>query len=150
MARIAHGDIARAEQDHARATFSTKLHPDDARLRPGDPPMSLARRVRAFAPEPGAWLDVGGERLHVLAAEPGSATSPGAPPGTILDVDRARGVEIALASGSLWLSRVKPPSRKAMTAADYVNGRRLRKGDRLELGATASTRAAHSGREESA
>jgi methionyl-tRNA formyltransferase len=147
MERIARGDIVRTEQDHARATFTAKMGPRDARLLPGDAPASLARRVRAFAPEPGAWLDVDGERLLVLAAEAGSATPPPAPPGTLLGIDKTRGVEIALPSGSLWIARVKPSGRKAMAAADYVNGRRLKKGDRLELGSDASSRAAHSGGE---
>jgi methionyl-tRNA formyltransferase len=133
MARIARGEIVREEQDAARATLTSKLRPSDARLSPSDPPASLARRVRAFSPEPGAWLDLEGERLLVLAAAPGLETPPGAPPGTILGIDRARGVEVALPSGSLWLVRVKPPGRKAMGATDYVNGRRLRVGNQLPL-----------------
>jgi methionyl-tRNA formyltransferase len=133
MERIARGEIVRVEQDAARATLTSKLRPADARLAPSDSPVLLARRVRAFSPEPGAWLDLEGERLLVLAAAPGLEQTPESSPGTILGIDRARGVEVALPSGSLWLVRVKPPGRKAMTAADYVNGRRLRVGDHLPL-----------------
>jgi methionyl-tRNA formyltransferase len=138
MERIMRGEIVREEQDSSRATITTKLAQKDARLSISDSPQSLARRVRAFSPEPGAWLDVAGgegasQRLIVLAAAPGAERQPDASPGTIVNIDRARGVEVALPSGSLWLVRVKPTGRKAMSATDYVNGKRLRVGDRIPL-----------------
>jgi methionyl-tRNA formyltransferase len=140
LERIERGEVAREEQDAARATPAPKLGAGDARLSPSEPPGALARRVRAFAPEPGAWLDLGGggERLLVLAAAPGSDAPHGAPAGTILGIDRSRGIEIALLLGSLWLTRVKPPGRRAMSGAEYANGRRLRKGDRLPIVAEAN------------
>jgi methionyl-tRNA formyltransferase len=132
--RIERGEIARAEQEHARATLAPKLRAADARLSLSDAPEAIARRVRALAPEPGAWLDLGaGGRLLVLAAAPGSATSSGAATGTVLAVDRARGVEIALPTGSLWLSRVKPAGRQAMAASDWANGLRLKPGARVPI-----------------
>jgi methionyl-tRNA formyltransferase len=145
--RIGRGEMVRAEQHPARATVTRKLGAADARLRPEEPPDVLVRRVRAFAPEPGAYLlleapGVPGaldgtpapERLLVLEAAVGSSAPREEPPGTVLGVDRARGVEIALPAGSLWLKRVKPAGRRAMDGAEYANGRRLRAGSRLALG----------------
>ncbi len=147
--RIERGEMVRAEQDAARATVTRKLGAADARLRPEEPPEALVRRVRAFAPEPGAYflleahaapgapgaLDVPApDRLLVLEAAVGSSAPREEPPGTVLSVHRGRGVEIALPAGSLWLKRVKPAGRRAMDGAEYANGRRLRAGSRLVLG----------------
>jgi methionyl-tRNA formyltransferase len=142
--RIERGDIVRTEQDAARATLTRKLSAADGRLRPEETPVALARRVRAFSPDPGAYFllagtgaGAGAERLLVLEASPGSGESgapPRAPLGTILGIDPARGIEIALPGGSLWLTRVKPAGRRSMSGAAYANGRRLREGDRIPLG----------------
>lgn len=140
--RIGRGEMVRAEQDAARATVTRKLGAADARLQPEEPPEALVRRVRAFAPEPGAYFLLGtpeapaAERLLVLEAAAGTSAPREEPPGTVLAVDRARGVEIALPAGSLWLKRVKPAGRRAMDGAEYANGRRLRAGSRLPLGVT--------------
>ncbi len=140
--RVGRGEMVRAEQDAARATVTRKLGAADARLQPEEPPEALVRRVRAFAPEPGAYFLLGtpeapaAERLLVLEAATGSSAPREEPPGTVLAVDRARGVEIALPAGSLWLKRVKPAGRRAMDGAEYANGRRLRAGSRLPLQVT--------------
>jgi len=134
--RIEAGRIERVDQDPARATIAPKLRPADARLDPRDPPEALARRVRAMAPEPGSYfalLPPEPDRLLVLGAEPGSTSAEAPSTGTVIAVDRSRGLEIALVTGSLWLTRVKPPGRKEMPGAAYANGKRLKPGDRLPL-----------------
>jgi len=131
--RIERGDAPRTQQDPARATMARKLRSEDARLSIDETPAALSRRVLAFAPDPGAYLALGPERLLVLAANPGEDSAPDALPGTILRIDRERGIEIAITRGSLWLRRLKPAGRKAMTGAEYANGKRLKAGDRLPL-----------------
>jgi methionyl-tRNA formyltransferase len=142
--RIERGEIVKTPQDPARATLAPKVRAAEARLRLTEPAETLARRVRAYAPEPGAYLALSGGRLLVVAAAPGESAASatpgasvgagaGAPAGTILRVDPARGVEVALAAGSLWLRRVKPAGRREMAAADYANGARLKPGARLPL-----------------
>ncbi|MEK7315950.1 MAG: hypothetical protein AAB011_07210, partial [Candidatus Eisenbacteria bacterium] len=145
------GVATRREQDHARATYAPKLRTADARLTFTDPADLLARRVRAYTPEPGAWLDLESGRLVVLAAsaadEAGAPSDPSAPraidslpapPGTVRAIDRARGLGVACGQGTLWLTRVRPAGRKEMSGADYANGARLRAGSLLPPhGATA-------------
>jgi len=132
--RIERGERIREAQDPTRATYARKIRAEDARLPIAEAPALLARRVRAYAPEPGAYLALETGRLLVLAASPGrDAPAEGAAPGTVLRLERERGLEIALPLGSLWLRRVKPEGRKAMAAPDYANGARLRAGGRLPL-----------------
>ena len=98
------GVATRREQDHARATYAPKLKTADARLTFADPADLLERRVRAYMPEPGAWLDLESGRLVVLAAsaadaarEPSDPSAPRAldslpaPVGTVRSIDRRRG-----------------------------------------------------------
>ncbi len=142
--RIERGEIVKQAQDSARATLAPKVRAEDARLRLEEPAALLARRVRAYAPEPGAYLPLEGGRLLVLAAEAGNSAAAaggvapgGAAAGTVLRVDPARGLLVALADGALWLRRVKPAGRREMSATDYANGARLKPGTRLPLEAAA-------------
>jgi methionyl-tRNA formyltransferase len=132
---IERGEIVRLAQDSARATYSGKLTREDARLSLTEDPLAFARRVRAFAPRPGAFLALeGGDTLLVLAGSPGrSSHGEDLAPGTVLALDPGRGIELALARGSAWLTRVRPGGRKEMGGFDYANGARLRAGSRLEV-----------------
>lgn len=145
LERIEGGEIARTPQDSARATLAPKIRSEDARLRLDESAPLVARRVRAYTPEPGAYLALRTGRLLVLSAEAGDAGAPasgdgavtgegpGQAPGTILRVDPSRGLLIALAKGTLWLRRVKPAGKREMAAADYANGARLKPGAMLPL-----------------
>ena len=127
--RIERGDVTRHEQDASHATYAPKLHRDAGFLSFDQPPEELARRVRAFTPEPGAYVPLAKGRLLVLAA---AADGDGrAAPGTVLAVDPEKGIRIAVTAGSLWLGRVRPSGRRDMTGFEYANGARLKPGSIL-------------------
>lgn len=132
--QIERGEIVRTPQDSSQATLAPKVRALDARLRLDESAELLARRVRAYAPEPGAYVPLAAGRLLVLAATPGEAAPAQiAASGTVVRVDPARGIEVALAAGTIWLRVVKPAGRREMNAADFANGARLRAGSKLPL-----------------
>ncbi|HET9252758.1 MAG TPA: methionyl-tRNA formyltransferase [Candidatus Eisenbacteria bacterium] len=134
--RIERGEIERREQDASRATYAPKIASGEGRLPADLGPEDLARRVRAFTPDPGAYFELLEGRLLVTEAEPGSldgAGIAGAAAGEVRSVHRERGIEIALPKGSLWLRRVRPAGRREMSGFEYANGARLRPGARLPL-----------------
>ncbi len=140
LARVERGEAIRDAQDSSRATYAPKITRESTRLSLRDDPVLFSRKVRAFSPKPGAHLALGsGDSLQVLAATPGGAPAPGsavasgsAPlPGTVLALDRERGLQVALGQGSVWLRRVRPGGRKEMGGQDYANGARLTPGARL-------------------
>ncbi|TMQ64784.1 MAG: methionyl-tRNA formyltransferase [Candidatus Eisenbacteria bacterium] len=130
IARIERGDAARREQDPAGATYAGKIAPDAGRLTLDRSAGELVRRVRAFTPDPGAYVPLGAERLAVLSAEADAGTDADAdaPQGTVIALDRVKGIRIALAEGSIWLRRVRPSGRREMSGFDFANGARLRPG----------------------
>jgi methionyl-tRNA formyltransferase len=132
LTRIDRGEMVREAQDAALATYAPKLAREDSRLSLRDEPSAFLRRVRAFAPMPGAHLELIQGGLQVLAASPGSSAM-GRAPGTVLTLDRARGLETAVGGGSVWLRTVRPSGRKEMTGFDYANGARLAPGSLLPV-----------------
>ena len=131
LARIGRGEIVREAQDSSRATYAPKFGREDARLTLDQDAASFTRMVRAFAPEPGAFLDLERDVLQILAASPGPSGAAGEVeglPGAVLGADRERGLHLSLGSGSVWLRTVRPSGRKAVSGYDYANGARLKPG----------------------
>ena len=55
-------------------TYAAKIDKAEARIDWTQPADAVERQVRAFNPAPGAWFEVAGERVKLLAAEVASAT----------------------------------------------------------------------------
>ena len=56
-------------QPEAGVTYAAKIDKAEARIDWSRPPTEVERLVRAMNPAPGAWFEVAGERVKVLAAE---------------------------------------------------------------------------------
>ncbi|HEX8991865.1 MAG TPA: methionyl-tRNA formyltransferase, partial [Anaerolineales bacterium] len=69
------GEIHARRQDEQGATYAPMLKKEDALLDPARPADELARRVRAFNPRPGAYLDWEGDKfkVHMAHAEEGES-----------------------------------------------------------------------------
>ena len=117
-------------QDDAAATMAPRLRKEDGWLRWSESARSLADRVRAMNPWPGAATMTPAGRVIVwrATAEPGSDAV--AVPGTlVLGVDGA--VAVATGDGRLRPILVQPESRRAVAWADFLRGARLGPGARF-------------------
>lgn len=112
------GSLEAVDQDDALATIAPKLTVDEGRLRPSEGAVSLARRVRALTPRPGAFLESEHGRLVVLDAEP--------LPSDDVDVGRLAilGDRLVLGTteGDLALRTVRPAGRRTMDGRSWANG----------------------------
>ena len=113
------GDLVPAPQPEAGVTVTRPLRREDAWLDPALAAADLERRVRAFRPWPGAYLELTSGRLAVLraAAVPGDAADE---PGTL--VADGRGLALATVSGRLSLALVQPAGGRPMDAAAFLRG----------------------------
>ena len=116
-------------QPDVGVTYAHKIDKAEARLDFSRRATDVERQVRAFAPSPGAFFELGGERYRVLAAKavdcpPGP--SPAAP-GTTLDSK----LTIACASGAIHPLLVQRAGRPAMETAALLRGRAIAAGTRL-------------------
>jgi methionyl-tRNA formyltransferase len=124
------GTITPKAQDHARATLAPLLRKEDGRVDWALPATEIACRARGFFPWPGAFATHEGRILKLLRVRE-AAPAPGTAPAEVLSVG-PDGVRIACGSGSsLLLLEVQPESRRAMPAAAWAAGARLRPGARL-------------------
>ena len=127
LPRLADGALTATPQA-GPATWAPKLGPADRIVDWTRPADAVVRRVRAFAPDPGANTTFRGGDLKLLRAE--GATEVGDRAGTIVGVDR-EGVVVATGDGGVRLLEVAAPGRRRMPAADWARGLRDLTGDRF-------------------
>jgi len=128
MPRYLAGKLVRRPQDTKRVTLAPKLEPRDGELDFARPAGELVRRVRAYTPDPGAFVMFRGQRIGVLRASiaPGQGTARGT-----IEMREGRP---HVAAGAEWLrlDEVKPAGKRAMSGADWARGLRdVRPDDRV-------------------
>ncbi|MDD5672375.1 MAG: methionyl-tRNA formyltransferase [Candidatus Omnitrophica bacterium] len=125
--QVAGGTLQRRVQQEGEASYAAKLTKEDGLLKFEDAAEVSARKVRGLKPWPMSYFLFLNEPVLVLEAEPVKAAVAGIP-GTLLAIEKNGAVDIATGNGVLKIYQVKPAGKKAMTAADFVHGRRLQPG----------------------
>jgi methionyl-tRNA formyltransferase len=113
-----------APQPADGVTYASKIDKAEARLDFSAPAEQVERQVRAFAPAPGAFFELDGERYRVLAAD---VTDAGGAAGVTLD-DR---LTIACGAGAIRPILIQRAGRPAMEAEALLRGRAVPAGTRL-------------------
>ena len=121
-------NITPVPQDEKAVTWARKVSPAEAEIDFDQPAELVERRIRAFAPSPGAWFsagraDGGLQRVKVLSSTVLPGENPqGATPGTVLGRGPGEGPLVAAADEALELTSVQPQGKAAMDGAAFLNG----------------------------
>ena len=119
------GSASAEPQDDSQATYAHKLDKAEALIDWSTPAADIERKVRAFDPWPVAQTRLGDEVLRIWSAgAEGDPDTAGAAPGTVLATSR-QGIRVATGEGTLTITRLQPPGKRPMEAADFLNARRL-------------------------
>lgn len=130
LARLERGELEPEIQNPALACYAKKLRKEEAPLDWNSPVKTLDRKVHAFNPWPVATARWNGKVLRVWDAQPSALAARGTP-GEVLATD-AGGIHVRAGDGVLALTRLQAEGGKPLAAADFLNGCRVRPGDRLE------------------
>jgi methionyl-tRNA formyltransferase len=109
----AYPEVLQAEDG---VTYASKIDKAEARLDFTASAEQVLRQVRAFAPVPGAFFELEGERYKVLGAEPADG---GGAAGVTLD----DALTVACASGAIRPTLVQRAGKPAMDTAALLRGR---------------------------
>ena len=129
------GVIEPRSQDHTAATYAPKLLPEERTIDWSQPADAIVRRVRAFAPAPGAVATFRAGRLKVLRAEPervGGDVLAAMPKRAEIRLSEDETPVIhGLGGDAVVLLEVAPAGRRQMTGAEWARGVRIQPGERL-------------------
>jgi methionyl-tRNA formyltransferase len=98
------------------ATYAPKIVKAEALIVWSKPAELIEREVRAFAPYPGSWFELDGERIKVLRAR---AIGVNGADGTVLDDQ----LTIACGQAAIRPLTVQRAGRPAMATEDFLRGR---------------------------
>ena len=117
-------DLTPVPQRSDGVTYAAKITKEVCRIDWRRPAAELDRHIRGLSPAPGAFTEIDGERLTILAADPVSGSGA---PGTTID-DR---LTIACGEGALRPTLVKRAGKRAMSAEEMLRGFAVPKGTAL-------------------
>lgn len=114
-------------QDNDLATYAKKLDKAEAELDWTLPAKVLQQKIRAYIPWPVAQFTFNessekDHRIRVWQASVVESTSPSVQAGTIISADKS-GIVVATGEQALRLESLQLPGKKALSAADILNGR---------------------------
>ena len=135
------GEIEPLPQDDALATHAPLLQKEDGAIDWSRPAVEIWRQVRAFDPWPGAFTNLGGERLLIREAWPLSVPA-AAEPGTVSPLSpqetemlppeiRQEALAVHTGEGLLVALRLQQAGRRSLSAAEFLRGQRDLFGRRL-------------------
>ncbi|GAB4382192.1 MAG: methionyl-tRNA formyltransferase [Albidovulum sp.] len=101
-------------QAAAGASYAAKIDKAEARVDWSRPAAEVDRLIRGLSPFPGAWCEIGGERIKLLRSR--LAAGAGAP-GEVLS-----GFTIACGSGAVEIVQAQRAGRRPMPAAEILRG----------------------------
>ena len=125
---IAEGSLSPVKQSElGEHTYAGILKKEDGEISFSMPAERIHALIRASYPWPKAYVSYGSERLY-LSAVYGSAFSLSErcteEPGTVVALDKKKGLKVATEDYYLYVTRLQAPSRKEMDALSFVNGNR--------------------------
>ncbi|MEJ2387876.1 MAG: methionyl-tRNA formyltransferase [Chromatiaceae bacterium] len=124
MPGILDGSLTAKPQDDVRATYARKLTKEEAELDWSRTAVELDRMVRALNPWPVAQTRLQGVPLRLWESEPCPGEPSTAAPGTVIATGKA-GIDVATGGGVLRITRLQPPGKRPMSAAELLNARKL-------------------------
>jgi methionyl-tRNA formyltransferase len=101
-------------QTEAGVTYATKIDKSEARIDWSRPAVEVDRQIRGLSPFPGAWCEIGGERVKLLRSR--LAEGQGAA-GQVLG-----GFTVACGEGAVEVMQAQREGKRPMAAAEVLRG----------------------------
>jgi methionyl-tRNA formyltransferase len=112
---------AQAQAD-AGVSYAAKIDKSEARISWARPAVEIARQINGLSPFPGAWVEIGGERVKLLRAAVATDQS-GAGQGNA--GAHLGGFVVACAEGAVQILEVQREGKRRGSAEDFLRGASL-------------------------
>lgn len=119
-------------QDHSRATYCTKIQPEDRTLDMNLPALDIHNRIRALSPEIGAVCKFREKRMVLWKTRPSEFSDSSFEPGRLKRMDKKALIFQCGDGRFLEILSVQPENKNKMNVSDFLNGFRITDEDRFE------------------
>ncbi|HYV62745.1 MAG TPA: methionyl-tRNA formyltransferase [Bryobacteraceae bacterium] len=118
--------IVPQKQNQAEATYAPILKKEDGKIDWSMSAGEIVNRIRGFVPWPGCYGSLGGQRFHIWAAQQAEGTFQA---GSLHVAGKK--LYAGCKGGAIELLEVQMEGKKRMTAAAFLNGFAVKKGEAL-------------------
>ena len=118
-------------QKEAEASYASLLKKEHECVDWHQNAADVHNQIRGMAPHPGAYTIYRGERLKIWQTEPEPEATTAVRAGTVLAIDKQKGILVCCGQGALWLKTVQPAGKKKMTAMEFARGNHVAAEDRF-------------------
>lgn len=125
--------LPRQPQDNSKASFAPKLNKEDGLIDWRKSALEIHNLIRGTIPWPGAYTFFGDKQIKILESRVSALLQISRPPGTVIEIIPDAGIVVATGSIGLLVTTVQPANKSKMAARDFVNGYRIKIGDRFLL-----------------
>ncbi|MCR5262114.1 MAG: methionyl-tRNA formyltransferase [Candidatus Gastranaerophilales bacterium] len=127
---IYNGKLVSVPQNEDEVTFAPKFTKEDGLIDFNLSAKEFHNKVRGLQPWPVAYLCRNGKNIQVLETQISDMPCDNAKQGEILCIGKD-GMAVKCSDKAILIKTVKPESKGKLTACDFANGKRLKKGDVL-------------------
>ena len=106
-------------------TYASKIHKSEAKIDWSLPAQTIDRKIRALSPFPGAWTEINGERVKLLASK---VVDEEHEAGMVLDT----GFSIACGQKAIEITEAQRQGKSAQKSDVFLRGFKLNKGRKLD------------------
>ncbi len=112
------------KQNDGDASYTAKIQKEDAKIDFKAPSKKVVRQINAFDSFPGAYVNIGGQKVKFFSPEIYN-TKAGPEPGTVLSKDLKQGLIVATEDGAVKINEIQFPGKKRMKVDDFFKGNTL-------------------------
>ncbi|MEO0184806.1 MAG: methionyl-tRNA formyltransferase [candidate division WOR-3 bacterium] len=124
---IESNDYKPIEQNESEMTYAKKIQKEETFINWQDSTEKIHNLIRALNPNPGARANFRNTELIIYEADLGDRKfEPG-----VFHIEN-RKLYVGTQDGSIIIKNLKPENRRAMTAVDFINGFRIKSGERMD------------------
>lgn len=133
LEELERGTLAPRPQSSEGITYAPRLTRESGRADWSVTARGLSDRLRAYTPWPGMAAALKGQPVKIVRARPlQDGGEDGVEPGTVLGLHDGL-LAVACGGGTvLGVAELQRPGKRAQKAADFMNGERLRAGERFD------------------
>ena len=115
LGAIERGTLILTPQPQAGVRYADKIAKEETRIDWSKPWKNVHDHIRGTSPFPGAWFELGGERIKVLRTTKGEGSGA---PGTVL----GEALTIACGAGAVRILQLQRGGRRGMLTEEFLRG----------------------------
>jgi len=121
LGALERGTLQLTPQPEEGVTYAAKIDKNETRIDWAKPSQAVNDHCRGLSPFPGAWFELGGQRVKVLRTTRGEGSGA---PGMVLDDC----LTIACGAGAVRLTEVQRAGKQPMKAEEFLRGAKVAPG----------------------